>query len=452
MNFQQLIFILWSRKKTALLALGATVLTTLVVSLMQPKEYVSTATLVIDQNQVDLVTGSSLPVQLVAGYMATQVDVIFSHNVAKKVVEKLNLVDDPIMQKKFLASNSQGHVIDWIADYIVEDLEVLPSRESSLINISFTASANQLAADIANAFAETYIQTNIDLRAQPAKQSVAWFDNQKNVLRHRLEEAQSRLSNYQREYGIISVDNSFDLENSKLLDLSRQLLENQANASELQSRLDQIIDSKDRSYKSLHEVLSNELIQSLKSDLARSESKFADLSKRLGENHPKYKQSRAEILSLKRKINFEVKMIIDSISSRYNASSQRDKILVDALSAQKIKVFELKKQRDGIAVLSREVESVQQAFEGVMQKSIQTLMSSEISQSNVAILNLAIPAHKHTKPRVLLNVILAIFLGTILGLGAAIFVELLDRRVRSTFDITGSLSIPLFGDVSKHFY
>ncbi len=450
MNFQQLIIILWARKVTALSVLAITVLTTLALSLTMPKQYVSTTTLVIDQRQANPVTGLTLPAQLVAGYMATQIDVIASHNVARKVVDKLKLTADKKWQKKFASSNSKGEIDEWIADSILKKLEVEPSQKSSLIQIGYTASDSEFAATVANTFAEAYIQTSIELRAQPAKQSSAWFSSQKEVLRQRLEHAQRVLSDYQQEFGIVSADEKLDLESSKLVDLSRQLVESQAKTNELQSRLDQLamIRKRGGSYQSLNEVLSNSLIQSLKSDLSRAESKFAELANRIGQNHPQYKQVQAEVSSLRRKLSREVKRVVDSIPLSANSSKQRDEILTAALAKQKAKVLELKKRHDDIAVFRYEVENAQRAFDSVMQKSIQTLMKSEISQTDVAILNPAIPAHKHSKPRILLNLILAVFLGGILGAGAALIVELLDRRVRSSYDVNNSLSLPVFAVIS----
>jgi chain length determinant protein EpsF len=450
MNFQQLLIILWARKATALSVLAITVLTTLAVSLTMSKQYVSTTTLVIDQRQANPVTGLTLPAQLVAGYMATQIDVIASHNVARKVVDKLKLTDNEKWQKKFASSGGKGEIDQWIADSILKKLDVEPSQKSSLIEIGYTASDNEFAATVANTFAEAYIQTSIELRAQPAKQSSAWFNSQKETLRQRLEDAQSVLSSYQQDHGIVSANEKLDLESSKLADLSRQLVESQATTNELQSRLDQLKAIKKRggSYQSVDEVLGSSLIQSLKSDLARAESKFAELANRIGQNHPQYKQVQAEVSSLKRKVSREVKRVIEGIPMRVNKSRQRNEILTQALAEQKAKVLELKKSHDELAVLRYEVESAQRAFDSVMQKSIQTLMKSEISQTDVAVLNPAIPAHNHSKPRVMLNIILAIFLGGLLGIGAALIVELLDRRVRSSCDINNSLALPVFAVIS----
>ena len=89
MNLNQFFIILWSRKRIALWTLAMTVITTLVVSLLLPKQYVATTSIMVDQHSIDPVTGQNLPVsQLLAEYMATQAEVIASHNVARKVVEK----------------------------------------------------------------------------------------------------------------------------------------------------------------------------------------------------------------------------------------------------------------------------------------------------------------------------------------------------------------------------
>ena len=77
--------------------------------------------------------------------------------------------DFPNMQEDFANAKYNGDIKDWVADILLENLEITPSRESSLIEIDFTSTDPQLAANIANAFTDAYIQTNVELRAQPAK-------------------------------------------------------------------------------------------------------------------------------------------------------------------------------------------------------------------------------------------------------------------------------------------
>ncbi len=450
MNFQQFINILWSRKSVVLWTLMMTVITTLVVSLLLSKQYLATTSIVVDQRSVDRVTGLTLPVQLLPGYIATQVDVISSHTVARKVVDKLKLYENPQLQKDFVNAGAIGDIRDWIADGLLKKLEVRPSRESSVMQVDFTSNDPQLAAIIANAFADTYIQTSTELQVQPAKMSADWFDSQMATLRERLEHAQSVLSTFQQEHGIVAVDDRLDLENSRLVELSMQLVESQARTSELQSRKDLLTSSvkQGNSLESLQEVLNNPLIQSLKADLSRVESSFAELSKRVDINHPQYKQAKAEVNNLQQKIHSEINMVVSSIASGVASSIQRDKLVANALAEQKAKVLELKKQHDEIMVFNREVENAQRVYDAAMQRAVQSRMESEISQTNIAVLNYALPPQQPAKPKVLLNMILSFFLGGMLGVGSALLVELMDRRVRSAFDISEVLGVPVFAVVS----
>jgi succinoglycan biosynthesis transport protein ExoP len=116
MNFHQFINILWSRKGIVLSSLMITMITTLVVSLLLPKQYVASASIVVNQRSIDPLTGLTLPVQLLPGYIATQVDVISSHNVARKVVEKLKLSENPQFHEDFAKAGGIGDLNDWISD------------------------------------------------------------------------------------------------------------------------------------------------------------------------------------------------------------------------------------------------------------------------------------------------------------------------------------------------
>lgn len=446
MNFSRFKNILFSRKWLVLGVLGATVLSVLGVSLVLPKQYMATTSVIIDQSSADPVTGSTLPVLLMTGYMATQVEIIASHNVARKVVEKLNLSDHPKIQEDYAKDESLLDIEDWAADTLLKKLDVKPSKESSLIQIDFKSTDPQLAADVSNTFANAYIQTVIEIRAQSAKSSADWYDSQIALLRKSLEKARSILSSYQQDHGIVSVDDRLDIENSRLADLSRQLVESQSNTSELQSRNDLLATTVKQggSLEYLQEVMTNSLIQSLKSDLAKAEAKFAELSKQLDVNHPKYIQAKAEVDSLRKKVQSEIKMVSNSISNKVSSSNKRNKILTHALADQKAKVLMLKKQRDEVAVLNREVENAQMGYDAAMKRALQTRMESEMRQTNIAVLNPALKPEKPARPRLLLNLVLSVFLGSLFSVSSALLAESKDRRIRSTADLADELELPVF--------
>ena len=98
---------------------------------------------------------------------------------------------------------------------------------------------------------------------------------------------------------------------------------------------------------------------------------------------------------------------------------------------------------DEISLLVREVETAQRAFDAVGQRTTQSRLESQSIQTNVAVLNPASEPLKASKPKVLLNILLSIFVGTMLGVGAALTLELLHRRVRSPEDLSLALDLPV---------
>ncbi len=459
MSFQQILIILFSRKYLIISILLLTVGVITAISFRMPKEYVATTSLVIDQWNVDPVSGASIPAQLAESYMGTQIDIITSHNVALKVVDMLKLTENAHMTTGFNANKFKGDMRDWVADNLVKYLEVLPSRQSNVIQLNFSAVDAKLSAEVSNAFAQAYIDTNIELRAQPARQNADWFDEQMSFFRERLEQAQDKLSDYQQQHGIVVMSERLDLENERLAEISKQLVDSQSHTYELLSRKNQLILTKRKhqfestsekgdSYESLEEVLNSTFVQGLKGDLARAEAKFAEVSKRVDKNHPQYKQAQVEVVSLKSKIDKEINTVLEGISNSATTAQQRDERLLYALADQKDKVLQLKQQQNEIAVLNREVENAQKFYDNAMQRSVQTRMESEASQSNIAILNSAIVPQAPAKPKIMLNILLSVFLGTLLGVGMAFLMELLDRRLRSAIDMTEQLGLPVFGVLS----
>ena len=237
MNFSQFLLILRARQRVIWITLVIVVAATLAISLLLPKTYKGTASVLLNYKGVDTVTGLAMPGQLMAGYMATQIDIISSKNVALHVVDSLKLAQNPAVVAQFnAATGGEGTVRDWLADLLLKKLDVVPSRESSVVEISFSGSDPNFVAAIANAFAEEYQRVSIQLKVEPLKKASAYFNDQTRQMRDVLEATQSRLSKYQQENGIVSLDNRVDVESNRLNDLSQQLVMAQSQSMEATSR------------------------------------------------------------------------------------------------------------------------------------------------------------------------------------------------------------------------
>jgi succinoglycan biosynthesis transport protein ExoP len=117
------------------------------------------------------------------------------------------------------------------------------------------------------------------------------------------------------------------------------------------------------------------------------------------------------------------------------------------VAEQKTRVLELNRARDELGVLLKDLDSAQRAFDAASQRFSQTRIEALSEQSDISLLNPAVAPLEPSSPRVLLNTLVAVLLGTILGVGLALLLELLNRPLRSSGDLKDMLGIPVLGTV-----
>ena len=444
MNVHQFLLILLARKKIILTTLLVTVALALGFSLIQAKTYKATASVLLNYKGVDPLTGLTMPGQLLPGYMATQIDIISSKNVALRVVDALHLANSPAVVEQFKdATDGKGSVRDWLADLLLKKLEIVPSRESSVVEISFKGADPAFAAAVANAFADEYQKITVQLKTDPAKKTASYFNEQTKQLRDNVEAAQARLSKYQQEKGIVSLDNNrVDVELARLNDLSAQLVAAQTAAMEGTAR-----QGAAGSALTSPDVANNALIQTMRANVAQARGKFADTSQRYGRNHPQYQAAKAELDKVQGELNAALGTVSRSVGANAQVLRQREAELRQAVAEQKAKVLEMNRARDELGVLLKDLDSAQRAFDSASQRFSQTRIEAQSEQSDISLLNPAVAPTEPSGPRVLLNTLIAFLLGTILGVGLALLLELLNRPVRSASDVKDMLGIPVLGTI-----
>jgi succinoglycan biosynthesis transport protein ExoP len=451
MNISQLFLALKARIKIVLFTFFITVLTATVVSLLLPNSYKASTQLVANYNGTDSVTGTVSPSQLSTSYMATQQDIIKSDSTALKVVDALHLADNDRMREKFLTPVEQmkekfmgppekrGDMRNWLAGKLIQKLEIEPARESNVIQISFTHTDPKLAADVVNAFANSYLALSTQLKVEPAQHAASYFDQQTKTFRDNLVQAQTRLSKYQQEKGITSADERVDVETTRLTELSDELVKAQGLAIEAKSRQNNALSNE----KDSPDVALNPVVQSLKVDAAKAESKLVELSHTLGKNHPQYEAAEAELRKIQSQLQSEVRSTSNSITGTARIQQQREEELRAKVAMQKAEVLKLNRTRDEFSVLQKDVETAQKALDAVTQRFSQTNIEGQSNQSDIAILSPAkVPTWPHS-PKVVLNILLSIFLGGLLGVGFGLIAEMMDRRIRSSDDIASLLKVPV---------
>jgi succinoglycan biosynthesis transport protein ExoP len=454
MRLSQFVRILWVHRRMCFGIFAAVLALAVAASFLLPKKYTGEAAVVVDERGIDpLAQQGAMATQLATNYVATQVDVITSHNVALKVVDRMKLVLDPQIIAKFNdKTGGVGSIRDWEAEELLKSLTVKPSRESNVIFLQFAAKTPQVAADVANSFAENYITASLELKVDPARRQAGWFDQQVNDLRSALETAQQKLSSYQGQHGVIGNDDSnrLDAETARLTEISNHMVAAQAAMYDAETRQKQMNDAltKGRSSESVT-VLQNPLLQNLKTELARSEARFADVSQRFDHNHPQYMSAQAELESLRGKVAGEISNAVGTVAREAQIARQNMTDLQRAMEQQRKRILDLQHNQDEYTVLKRDVESARTAYDSSLQRGGETRLESRLNNTNTAILNYAYPPMKPSSPRLLLNLALAIVLGAMLAVSASLIKERFDPRVHSRADLLEGAELPVLAELPR---
>lgn len=472
MTLHDLLVILRARWRIVATTILLSVFVVAAVNLALPKQYRASATVVVDIKGADPVAGNATQSQVVPGYLATQVGVVASDRVVQKVIQSLRLEDDPVLRarwedeggwfgsviawlKTMLADEPQSRADgveetntfgSWLTARLLKRLDVRPAREGSLIDIAVIWEDPVRAAQIANAFARAYISTNLELKVEPAKHYVAWFEERNQALRKNLEQAQARLSQYQREKGIVAAsDARLDIENARLGELSSQLTALQGTRADSSSRERQA--GNDQNI--LTEMLQSPVIINLKGELAKLELRRAETAKRFGDNYPDLQRLDEQIATVNKSLNQEINRITSSLRSANQINLRREAEIRDGLDAQRARVLELSRQRDEIAVLQYDVTNAQRAYDTVTQRLAQTSLESQNQMTNVMVITPAVQPMGPDSPRIKVNLALALVFGSLFGIALALLMERIDQRLYGADHLRNVLGAPVFGALGQ---
>jgi polysaccharide biosynthesis transport protein len=236
MSFGQLLDIIRARFLLILLTTAVTVAVAVAFSLNQPNRYLASTYLVLNLDGSSPFESNAVPAQLSATYLATQMDIMRSHKVALAVVDELKLDQEAGWKAAYAESEQSSPIGPWIASQIMQNLDVEPMQNSRVVSLSYEALQPEEAARIANAYAQGYIKTALELTREPARRNAAWFDEQVKTLRERLEEARGRITQLQTEKGIVALDERLSAETARLDDISRNLVQAQIEVSTARAR------------------------------------------------------------------------------------------------------------------------------------------------------------------------------------------------------------------------
>jgi succinoglycan biosynthesis transport protein ExoP len=198
------------------------------LTFLEPKRYVATTSLVLNLEQDSPFERTSVPAALSSNYLTTQMDIIRSQKVALRVVEQEGLANEEAWKEAYAESGSTLPIAPWIASQVMLNVDAEPLQNSRVVNLSYESLAPAEAARMANAYAQAYTATSLELTIEPARRNAAWFDQQLKAQRTRLDALRAKMSEKEAEKGVVALDEKLTTETNRLDEISRNLVEAQA--------------------------------------------------------------------------------------------------------------------------------------------------------------------------------------------------------------------------------
>ncbi len=409
------------------LALLSGLLAALVVFSMKPV-YQSTVSLLIEPTANKIVS-----IQDVYGisddteYYKTQYEILKSRALAEKVIRKLDLTHNP----EFLPDENPSFLdrLDWRAwirdllpskepegggmseeeafyEQLVQDfserLTVSPVRDSQLVRISFEAHDRNLAAEIANTLADTYIEHDMEARLQMTNKASSWLTSRLEDLRAKLRESEQALQAYREKEKLLEVGGVSTLTTQQLQDLREKLVLAEQRRVAAEAALNQVRALKGASAEKLSSipaVLNDPVVGSLKQAEAEALRKVTSLSKRYGPKHPKMIAARADLKEARANVRKRVSSVINGLEKEYQVAYTNEQAIRRALSSAKGEMQSINRKSYQLGVLTREVESNRQLYEMFLNRYKETSETGDLQKANARIADPAVPGIRPVKPK-----------------------------------------------------
>jgi len=299
-------------------------------------------------------------------------------------------------------------------------------RSNRIVEIGFGSHDPVLAAQIVNTLTDQFINRDYQTRYEAIMNASTWLTRQLDDIRQKLDSSQAALAKYQKETGIIDVDEKQNTVNQRVSELNKQLTD----AEGLRIQLQAAVDSLNKSGAS-SEVETNPLVESLSERLAEARADLAQAKVSYGNNNANVKRLANSVTELESELTAARSRLAKGIASDYGSASTRERMLKSSLDATNTLNDKMMK----FMTLKREMQNNQDLYNSLYARVKEAGIAAASRSSNIRIIDRAQILNRPTRPRKALNMILAVLAGLIGGVFVCFLKEGLDTRVRSAQDV-----------------
>ncbi len=405
---------------------AACVLAAVVISSRLTPVYESTATVDIDRQTPTGVIGQE-SVRTTTNdadqFLATQVKLIQSDSVLRPVADKFGLRQMPGEVES--VEGGAGRLED--APVMLRKLKVTRPPNTYLLLISYRNSDPQLAANVANATAQSYLEHTYNIRFRSSASLSAFMERQLEELKAKMERSSGALMQFERELNVINPEEKTSILSARLLQLNTEYTNAQAERVRREAAYQSV-----RSGSMDAAVVSSqgESLRKLTERLNDSQEKFAEIRTQYGANHPEYRKAAAQLAEVERLLAATTQNIRQRVEIEFGEATRREGMLQKAVQETKAEFDKLNARSFEYQALKREAEADKALYEELVRKIKEAGINASFQNSSIRIADAARPAVKPVFPNLKLNVLLAFLFSSLLAVGVAVLSDVLDNTVR----------------------
>jgi succinoglycan biosynthesis transport protein ExoP len=464
LDFNKLLTILrWHARLVATVAASVLLLAGIALLVIPPK-YKAVTVVLVDPRQ-PRVTASEAVLSGIgadAAAVESQVELIQSSPIAKRVIAKLGLDKDPEFTKpgpmeavrglasQILGGNIRGDEetrLNTLVYRFQTGLSVQRRGLTYILEVGFSSVDPQKAATISRAIAEAYLEDQRTRRSSVTADASGWLGGRIDELRQRLEKSERAVADYKSSNNLVNVTQGNKLIARQIEDITAQIALARSRKAEAQGRLERVKEAARRPENSagLGEVLQSQVVTTLRTQYAEVARQEADLRAIYGARHPVIVAIQAQAADLRRQIDREIARIAEGIRNDFEVARSRETALESELSSLQTRAGTLSQADVRLNELERDAQSDRTLYEAFLNRAKETGEQQSLQIAEARIASPALVPIKPERPPAFVLVGAAGVLGLLIGIGLALILEQLRRGFRSADDVANELGLARLG-------
>jgi capsular exopolysaccharide synthesis family protein len=371
----------------------------------------------------------------------TQIAILKTDDLATQVVKDLHLDSNPM----FTGSPEPVTNMEALVRSFHSGLNISKIKGTRLIEISFLGRDPQLAADVVNTLVKDYEDQYYRSQVQVSSQVTQFLANELTELQAKVEESQKKLVNYERDNALFGLDDKQNIVTSKLDDLNKDLTA--AEADRVQKEVSYRL-ARSGQPELIANLQADDLLTKLRTQQADLQNQIAQAAVQLGPANPKMTELQKQLAQVQASIDTEVKRIGTRISYEYQGALGRERILRNALEAQKQAANHVSASAVQGDILRHEFETNRKLYDDLQEKQKEVTITSSLKSSNIWNVDPARAPTRPSEPKVVRNIALSVVLGLFGGVLLAFGLEKLNESTITTLEQAQVISsLPALGAI-----